>query len=59
MQNSENKYCKITRFLTAESGLSVTEYAVAAGLIAATLAVTFGNLGLTIDALILSVIAFM
>ncbi len=47
------------RFLVSESGLTVTEYAVAAGLIAATLTVTFGNLGTTIDAIILAVIAFM
>ncbi len=47
------------RFLVSESGLTITEYAVAAGLIAATLTVTFGNLGLAIDAVILAVIAFM
>ena len=47
------------RFLVSESGLTITEYAVAAGLIAATLTVTFGNLGLAIDAIILAAIAFM
>jgi Flp pilus assembly pilin Flp len=39
--------------------LTVTEYAVAAGLIAASLTATFQTFGLTIDAVILSVIAFM
>lgn len=46
-------------FLVSESGLTITEYAVAAGLIAATLTVTFGNLGMAIDAKILAVIAFI
>ena len=52
-------YRMVRRFLLTESGLTITEYAVAAGLIAATLAVTLANLGLTIDAVILSVVAFM
>ena len=50
---------KIARFLKVERGLTITEYAVAAGLIAASLTATFQTFGLTIDAVILSVIAFM
>ena len=42
---------EVFRFLNDDQGLTVTEYAVAAGLIAATLTVTFGNLGTTIDAI--------
>lgn len=46
-------------FLRCEQGLTVTEYAVAAGLIAASLTATFFALGTTIDAIILTVIAFL
>jgi Flp pilus assembly pilin Flp len=49
----------VVRFLAAESGLTATEYAVAAGLIAASMLVAFGNLGLAVDSIILAVIAFM
>jgi len=54
-----DRFPEVFRFLNDDQGLTVTEYAVAAGLIAATLTVTFGNLGTTIDAIILTVIAFM
>ena len=46
-------------FLCAEDGLSIVEYAVAAGLVAATIAVSFGILGATIDALIVAIVAAM
>lgn len=49
----------MNRFLKSEEGLTVTEYAVAAGLIAATLAATLSVLGITIDALIANVTAFL
>ena len=49
----------LVAFLKSELGLSVTEYAVAAGLIAASLTATLGVLGTTIDALIATVIAFL
>ena len=39
--------------------MTVTEYAVAAGLIAASLTATFFALGTTIDAIILTVIALL
>jgi Flp pilus assembly pilin Flp len=54
-----NQWPGVAGFLTGESGLSVTEYAIAAGLIAASMLVAFGNLGLTVDAIILAVTAFM
>ena len=40
------------KILRSESGLTITEYAVAAGLIAATIAGAFGLMGVTIDAAI-------
>lgn len=49
----------VGRFVRSDQGLTVTEYAVAAGLLVASLTVTFLNLGLTIDAIILAVTAFM
>lgn len=47
------------RLIQCEQGLTVTEYAVAAGLIAASLTATFFALGTTIDAIILAVTAAM
>ena len=44
-------------FLRAEDGLTIVEYALAAGLIVAAIAVSFGVLGATIDAVIVTVIA--
>jgi pilus assembly protein Flp/PilA len=44
-------------FLRAEDGLTIVEYALAAGLIVAAIAVSFGVLGGTIDAMIVTVIA--
>ena len=49
----------IVAFLHNDQGLTITEYAVAAGLIAATIAVAFSLLGTTINTLILAVTAFM
>ena len=49
----------LVRFLKSEHGLSVTEYAVAAGLIAASLSATLSVLGTTIDALIATIVAFL
>ncbi len=47
------------KFLTDDRGLTITEYAIAAGLIAATLAGSFGSLGMAIDAIIIAVLAFL
>lgn len=49
----------IVAFLLHDQGLTITEYAVAAGLIAAAIGVSFSLLGTTINTLILAVIAFM
>jgi Flp pilus assembly pilin Flp len=56
---SRRQWRSVVRFLAAERGLTATEYAVAAGLIAASMLVAFGNLGLAVDSIILAVIAFM
>ncbi len=45
--------------LPHKQGITITEYAVAAGLIAAALTVTFSVLGTTINAIIVTVIAFL
>jgi len=47
-----------SRFLDQEKGLTLVEYAVAAGLIAAAIAGAMGTLGLTIDSIIQGVIVF-
>jgi Flp pilus assembly pilin Flp len=39
--------------------LTITEYAIAAGLIAAAIAASFAVLGATVDAILLAVIAFL
>jgi len=44
-------------FLREDDGLSIVEYALAAGLIVAAIAVSFGLLGATVDALIVTVTA--
>jgi len=49
----------LTDFLQTENGLTITEYAIAAGLIAAAVAASFAVLGATIDAILLAVIAFL
>jgi Flp pilus assembly pilin Flp len=59
MRCSADTNPRFIRFISSDKGLTVTEYAVAAGLIAATMTVAFLNLGLTIDAIILAVMAFM
>lgn len=46
------------RFVRQEDGLTLVEYAVAAGLIVAGVATAMGALGLTIDSVMLTVIAF-
>lgn len=46
------------RFFQQEDGLTIVEYAVAAGLIVATVAGAMGALGLTIDSVMRTVIAF-
>ncbi len=57
-----NAFCtheKLMRFLRRNEGLTIVEYAVAAGFIAASITVTFGILGTTIDAIITTVIGFI
>ena len=49
----------LTDFLQTENGLTITEYAIAAGLIAAAIAASFAVLGATIDAILVAVIAFL
>jgi Flp pilus assembly pilin Flp len=49
----------LTEFLRTENGLTITEYAIAAGLIAAAIAASFAVLGATVDAILLAVIAFL
>lgn len=48
---------RYANFLCTEDGLSIVEYAIAAGLIAAAIAVTFGIMGATINAIIVTIIA--
>jgi Flp pilus assembly pilin Flp len=50
---------RLTDFLRSENGLTITEYAIAAGLIAAAIAASFAVLGATIDAILVAVIAFL
>jgi Flp pilus assembly pilin Flp len=47
---------RLSDFLLDESGLTITEYAIAAGLIAAAIAGAFGVLGTTIDARIVAAV---
>lgn len=53
------RHKRLPDFLRTESGLSITEYAIAAGLIAASIAVSYGFLGTTIDAMIVGLIGFL
>ncbi len=59
---SRKEFCtheKLVRFLRRNEGLTIVEYAVAAGLIVASVALTFSVLGPTIDAIITTVIGFL
>jgi Flp pilus assembly pilin Flp len=49
----------VAKFLTTDGGLTITEYAIAAGLIAATIGGAFTLLGTTIDTFILAITAFL
>ncbi len=49
----------LMRFLRQDSGLTIVEYALAAGLIVASVAATFGILGTTIDAILATLMAFL
>jgi Flp pilus assembly pilin Flp len=49
----------IENFLVSDTGLTITEYAIAAGLIAASIGGTFALLGTTIDGMILALSAFL
>lgn len=49
----------LMHLLRQNEGLSILEYAVAAGLIAAAIAATFGILGVTINAIIATVVVFL
>ena len=51
---ARDQYC---HFLRADDGLSIVEYALAAGLIVAAIAVSFGILGATVDGLIVTITA--
>ena len=50
---------RVKTFLRRDQGLSIVEYAIAAGLVVAAIAVSFNTLGTTIDGLIVTVIAFL
>ncbi len=50
---------RLPDFLRTESGLSITEYAIAAGLIVPSIAVSFGFFGTANDAIIVGVIGFL
>jgi Flp pilus assembly pilin Flp len=43
---------RLVRFYSCEAGLAIVEYAIAASLVVAAIAVSFGVLGATIDGLI-------
>ncbi len=47
----------LMHFLRQNEGLTIVEYAIAAGLIVAAVVVTFGILGTAVDAIILTVVA--
>ena len=53
MRTHEN----LMRFLLQDEGLTVVEYAIAAGLVVASVVVSFGLLGVAVDAIIATVIA--
>ena len=48
---------KIMKFLQDEEGLTVVEYAVAAGLVAAAVVVAFTNLGVQVERIISGLVA--
>lgn len=50
---------KIKSFLRQEEGLTIVEYAVAAGLITLVVAVAFQNLGVAVGGVITAIIAFL
>ena len=59
--NDKNRISRrwLAAFFQSDLGMSITEYAVAAGLIAAALTVSFTALGVAIVAIIVTVVAFM
>ena len=50
---------KLKTFLRSEAGLTIVEYAVAAGLITATVAGSFALLGATVEGVITTVTGFI
>ena len=50
---------KIKAFLREEEGLTIVEYAVAAGLITAAVALAFTNLGAAVNAVIVLITGFI
>ncbi len=50
---------KIRTFLRDQDGLTIVEYAVAGGLIAAAVALAFENLGLAVDGVIVTLEGFI
>ena len=50
---------KLQRFLRNEEGLTIVEYAVAAGLITATVAASFGLLGAAVELVITTVTGYI
>ena len=50
---------KLIAFLNEEDGLTIVEYAVAAGLITATVAASFGALGTAVEAVITTVTTYI
>jgi pilus assembly protein Flp/PilA len=50
---------KIKTFLRSEEGLTIVEYAVAAGLITATVALSFGLLGDAVETIITNVTGYL
>ena len=50
---------KIKAFLRSEEGLTIVEYAVAAGLITAAVALTFEALGTAVDGVLKVIIGFL
>jgi len=59
IRNALRMHENLMHLLRQNEGLTILEYAVAAGLIAAAIAATFGVLGATINAIIATVVAFM
>ncbi len=57
IRKSSRMHESLLRLLRQNEGLSIVEYAIAAGLIAVAIAGSFAILGTTIDAIILFIIA--